>query len=304
MKDIFTDTVEQPRKGVSYIEAYTPTGHNSTVAHATAVFHTDKYYVQANEDYSTYPWCGISICEVKPVKMPKNEASMKYRHIGQENFEDYYTRNYWRLQKTFISEGEYLLSDYGNSYTFMACRDKEYLEIKIFYDVMTIEVSLSSERKPANYRYTAQRSKSITEEKFKQAYNLTLEYLYDAEVALREWTSYWEQIRMLVDGDIPVKGIMVNATLYFDEMTRAIKARKKKIEKQLIETDGTPEERSALRGELKGLDYGLKVIKANRQPADSDRLLFLLYESVLLRLCLQRTRGILGLPRCRRRSSR
>ena len=264
MKDIFTDTVEQPRKGVSYIDAYSHKGVGSSSDHSAAIFHTDKYYVQANEDYNDKPWCGLSICEIRPVKVPKNGRFDKYRAISQENFEDYYTRNYWRLQHAFISGGEYLLERWGSSYKFIACKEKDYLEIKVYYDVTTMEVFLSHENKPANYRYIAKRSTPLTEEVFKQAFNLTLEYLYDAEVALREWASYWEQIRLLMDGDVPVKGILVDASLYFDEMTRAIKARKRKIEKQLIETDGTPEERSALRGELKGLDYGLKVIKANR----------------------------------------
>ncbi len=188
----------------------------------------------------------------------------KYRKIGQEHFEDYYTRNYWRLQKAYIEEAEYHLVDYGKSCKLFGCKDKEYLEISVSYDVTTIEVALSKSRKPCNYRYEIARAKQIPEEIFKQAYLLTLEFLYDAEVALREWPSYYDQIRGLVDNDEPIKGLTINASAYFDEMTRTIKSRKRRIEKQLIETDGTPEERAGLRGELKGLDYCLKVILANR----------------------------------------
>lgn len=264
MKDIIADPIEKPREGVCYIEAFEASCHSTARSSSTAVFHTSKYFVQANEDYRDEPWCGISVCEIKPVKVPVRQKGYKYRAISQDNFEDYYTRNYWRLQKAYIGEGEYHLIESSGSYRFFGCREKEYLEIRVCYEVDSIEVSLSKERKPNNYRYEVLRAKPIPESVFKQAYLLTLEFLYDAEVALREWSSFWEQIRCLADSETPVKGLTVNAAAYFDEMEKTILGRKRKIEKQLIETDGTPEERMSLRGELKGIEYCLKVIRANR----------------------------------------
>ena len=264
MKDIFTDTIETPREGVSYIESFTPSPGMGGTANSRAVFHTAKYLIQASETYDYEPWCGISIVNIKPVKIPARRRNTKYRPIGLDNFDDYYTRNYWRLQKAFIPEGEYFVESYRTSFHIFGSKGKDYLIIEVSYDTDSLEVSLSRERKPQNYRYTVARSKQISEETFKQAYLLTLEYLYDAEVALREWSSYWEQIRLLMNNDTPIKGLTISAASYFDEMEKTIKARKKRIEKQLIETDGSPEERISLRGELKGLDYCLKVIRANR----------------------------------------
>lgn len=264
MKDIFSDPIEKPREGVGYIEAFVPSCHSTARSSSTAVFHTPKYFIQANEEYQDNPWCGISICEIRPVKVPARQKGYKYRAISQDNFEDYYTRNYWRLQKAYVEEGEYYVNGSSGGYTLFGCREKEYMEIRVIYDITTLEVSLSRERKPNNYRYEVLRARPIPESVFKQAYLLTLEFLYDAEVALREWSSYWEHIRCLIDGDTPVKGLTVNAAAYFDEMEKTILGRKRRIEKQLIETDGTPEDRVGLRGELKGLDYCLKVIRANR----------------------------------------
>lgn len=62
----------------------------------------------------------------------------------------------------------------------------------------------------------------------------------------------------------PFSGYLVNPTDTIEQIYKQIESRKIFIEKQLIENDdAAPFQRVQLRGQLEGLDYSLKAIRAN-----------------------------------------
>ena len=62
----------------------------------------------------------------------------------------------------------------------------------------------------------------------------------------------------------PFSGYLVNPTDTIEQIYKKIESRKIFIEKQLIENDdAVPIQRAQLRGQLVGLEYSLKAIKAN-----------------------------------------
>lgn len=64
----------------------------------------------------------------------------------------------------------------------------------------------------------------------------------------------------------PFSGYLVNPTDTIEQIYKQIESRKIFIEKQLIENDDVSSiQRVQLRGQLEGLDYSLKAIKA-RNP--------------------------------------
>ncbi|HQP56539.1 MAG TPA: hypothetical protein PLN83_10545 [Syntrophorhabdus sp.] len=260
MKDILTDPVEQLRDGVCYFQF---TGHptvSSGNGESNVFLATKPYLLSCARNYQQYQFIEFHKEEVKRVSLPKNVKTERYQKIPQGIFDDYYARNYWRLQRSFLEEAEYFVEESNGMLGAFASKGLDFIDI----DVRPWEgeplVKIQTCRKPQNIRYRMNRGKKVDESVFRQIFNLTLELLYDPEVANREVFNYLEQLRMLCDGDEPVRGILINPEQYFGDVRQKLSSRMHRLEWRLIDEDGPVEERAAIRGEIKGLQYALRII--------------------------------------------
>lgn len=263
MKDIHIDPVEQPRDGVYYFE-FSNRYIGSSFTGTNVVFGTKEYFLSCNQNYHVYQGISFEMGGNTKPSIPKNTKYNRYQKITPGVFDDYYARNYWRLQRSFLEDAEYTLKVSDGWIAAFACKELEYLSVDVRYFDGNLWIDMSTSRKPQNYRYEVQRGKPIDESVFRQVFNLTLELLYDPEVAYREVGNFWEQLRMLCDGDEPIRGIMINADYYFNDLRRKITGRIRRLEKRLIDEDGLTDERAAIRGEIKGLHYALRAIDGAR----------------------------------------
>ena len=59
-------------------------------------------------------------------------------------------------------------------------------------------------------------------------------------------------------------GLIIDANKYFDKAKAEMLERKKNIELRLVSVDEPPQKRRELRAEMKGIDFCISVLDANR----------------------------------------
>ena len=98
----------------------------------------------------------------------------------------------------------------------------------------------------------------------KQLFNLTIELLHDPQNLKNLKDEYYKQLSLLIENREPIKGLILNADIAFNEVRTQITDRIESIENRMINFDDSVENRNELRGELKGLKYCLKILDSNR----------------------------------------
>lgn len=264
MKDIITDPIEQPRDGVCYFEFASFPETCFAGSESSVVFNTKEYNLECRKGYQQYQGIAFEKGTISRVSIPKDTKTKKHQKTTHGVFDDYYARNYWRLQRSFLEDADYVVDVSEDRIFAAACKELDYIALYVFYWDGDPRVELYTSRRPTNYKSVFKDGKQVDESVFRQIFNLTLELMYDPEIANREVFNYWEQLRMLCDGDEPVRGITINADYYFNDLRKKVSSRIKHIEKRLIDEDGPAEERAALRGEIKGLKYALRAIDGAR----------------------------------------
>lgn len=222
------------------------------------------YSLKCNDTPKYSPHLSVCIENIKRISVPKKSKYTSAVEITQQSFDDFYKMNYRRLQDESLDDAEFYENDTYDSITLYALQGKKLFCIFTEIDPAFRNICLCMDSSPGRFRSRTHKLKKIEPEVFKQAYHLLLELFYDPELVYQNFESAWSQLDALVHGDQPIHGIRINADVYFDNMIRAIKTRIRRMEKKLIDEDGTPEERARIRGELKGMEYCVKVINEHR----------------------------------------
>lgn len=221
-------------------------------------------YVSINEDWEYTPSIEINYSKEYISEATPADQYVKVKRIIPEIFESYYTSTIRKLNKSFLENGEYYYK-----YNIKRCKlylftDSKQVLIHIDNDIDNFYCNIS----PYNGirgRNTARKEMDILpEEVARQLFNLTIELLYDPQNLKNLKDEYYKQLSLLIEKEEPIKGLILNADIAFNEIRTQITDRIKSIENRMINIDDTTENRNELRGELKGLKYCLKILDGNR----------------------------------------
>lgn len=89
-----------------------------------------------------------------------------------------------------------------------------------------------------------------------------LEFCYDRGGATQ--SSRIPSSQALICKDKPIGGLVIDANRYFDKAKSEMLERKKNIEIRQVSVDEPPQKRRELRAEMKGIDFCISVLDANR----------------------------------------
>ena len=123
-----------------------------------------------------------------------------------------------------------------------------------------IEVSDSTDFNPSIDVFVAKGDKST----FRQVYNLMLEFCHERDAYVQFKETLFAQVQALICNGKPIGGLIIDANKYFDKAKAEILERRKNIELRLVSVDEPPQKRRELRAEMKGIDFCISVLDANR----------------------------------------
>lgn len=105
---------------------------------------------------------------------------------------------------------------------------------------------------------------SLPESTFRQVYNLMLEFCHERDAYVQFKDTLFAQVQALICNGKPIGGLVIDANKYFDKAKAEMLERKKNIELRLVSVDEPPQKRRELRAEMKGIDFCISVLDANR----------------------------------------
>jgi len=206
----------------------------------------------------------------------KNDTKMtgsKYEKVTpmvKDVFLGYYNLALKYMHEHIIDDGEFYLlrhskQFYEAQYFSRNEKDKSNINIKFVDRIQALSVDLDCG--PGHkYRTRFRKEASpITEEQFRQFFNLTIRFIYDPDSYTVFTEDYIKNFQMLCEGDNKIPGFIISAEQIFQHIQSKLQARKEFIEKHLIENDtDSAAERVRLRGELDGILYAISVIISNK----------------------------------------
>lgn len=225
----------------------------------------EKYlYISINEDWEYNPRIEINYSQECISEVTEASQYVKVKRIIPEIFDSYYNSTIRKLSESFLENGEYYYK-----YNIKRCQlylftDTRHVIIDIHNDIDNFYCRIT--------RYTGIRGRNtvrkeldtLPEEVMKQLFSLTIELLHDPQNLKNLKGEYYKQLDLLIEKKEPIKGLILNVDIAFNEVRTQIASRIKTIENRMINFDDTLENRNELRGELKGLKYCLKVLDSNR----------------------------------------
>ncbi|EGK05234.1 hypothetical protein [Dysgonomonas mossii] len=225
----------------------------------------NKYlYVSINEDWEYAPNIEISYSEEYKSEVTLASEYAKVKRIIPEIFNSYYTSTIRKLSESFSENGEYYFK-----YSIKACNlylftDSKHVTIDINNDIDNFYCNFSRYRGIRGRNTARKELDTLPEEVMRQLFNLTIELLHDPQNLKNLKDEYYKQLSLLIENREPIKGLILNADIVFNEVRTQIIDRIESIENRMINFDDTVGNRNELRGELKGLKYCLKILDSNR----------------------------------------
>ena len=104
----------------------------------------------------------------------------------------------------------------------------------------------------------------LPETTFRQVFNLMLEYCHERDAYVQFQDTLFAQVQALICSGKPIGGLVIDANKYFDKAKAEMLERRKNIELRLVSVDESPQKRRELRAEMKGIDFCISVLDANR----------------------------------------
>jgi len=264
MANILDESTPTKRAGIFYSQSFMGYGELHTPSSSYITYLTKECELCCRDLPKYRPLLSACIETCRKVALPKKSSTSRSVEISEKSFDDFYKMNYRRLQDESLDDAEFYENDTYDDIQLYAIQGNKLFSIFTERTPSLRNICMNMESSPGNFRRRAHTLKKIDSAVFKQAYHLLLELFYDPDTVYQNYETAWSQLDALVHGDQPIHGIKINADVYFDNMIRAIKTRARRLEKKLIDEDGTPEERARIRGELKGMEYCLKVINEHR----------------------------------------
>ena len=104
----------------------------------------------------------------------------------------------------------------------------------------------------------------LPETTFRQVFNLMLEYCHGRDAYVQFQDTLFAQVQALICNGKPIGGLIIDANKFFDKAKAEMLERKKNIELRLVSVDEPSQKRRELRAEMKGIDFCISVLDANR----------------------------------------
>ena len=202
------------------------------------------------------------------IQVPKSSKYHKVKRIQEADFLQFFNQTLHYFQHLDINGGEYYIdtNDFAESYAFEAYFEKPHINLSLYinHGIGLTECSLNLSHS-FSYRPGIRRKYVLLpEETFRQAFNLMLEFCHDRGAYTKFQDTLFAQVQALICNDKPIGGLVIDANRYFDKAKAEMLERKKNIELRLVSVDEPPQKRRELRAEMKGIDFCISVLDANR----------------------------------------
>ena len=229
----------------------------------------NEYCLAVSEDAKHEAALCATFCNKKdwPIELPKPFDNEKIKRITKEVYHKYFNANFEELQKVSFHDGEYYLDkdDGGSSITFHAFfrQPSRHYSLRISQDFEYPEVFLEKEMSLVYRRGIANHCKILSEEIFRQAFKLALEFFYDGSAICNNLDKLWETLDLLSSPNAPDEPVQLNEEYYYLRARELMLNRKEEIKLRLLELDDIPSKRRELRAEMKGIDYCVSILDKN-----------------------------------------
>jgi hypothetical protein len=197
---------------------------------------------------------------------PVSTGYEKVTPVLKENFLNHYSLAIEYLQKTPLDEGAFYLyqsSGHSMEVAWYSKNEKKKANFIIDFadDAEDLWLRVSSSTGYPHRPKFRKKGRPITNDRFRQFFNLTLEFLHDSNCYSVLEKDYISKFYLVASEMGSVDRLLISAeklTKIIDELEK----RGNSIAKRLIENDNdSATERAKLRGELEGLGYAIKAIK-------------------------------------------
>ena len=202
------------------------------------------------------------------IQVPKSTKYHKAKRIQEADFLQYFNQTLYRLDHLDTSGGEYYINteDYAKYYELEAFLEASHINITLRInhgaDMFDCRMSIShsfSYRPGIRRKYV-----QLPETTFRQVFNLMLEYCHERDAYVQFQDTLFAQVQALICNGKPIGGLIIDANKYFDKAKAEMIERRKSIELRLVSVDEPPQKRRELRAEMKGIDFCISVLDANR----------------------------------------
>ena len=95
-------------------------------------------------------------------------------------------------------------------------------------------------------------------------FNLRLEYCHERDAYVQFQDTLFAQVQALICNGKHIGRLVIDAKNYFYKAKAEMPERKKNIELRLVSIDEPPQKHRELRAEMKGIDFCISVLDANR----------------------------------------
>ncbi|MBF0647902.1 hypothetical protein IR083_03600 [Dysgonomonas sp. GY75] len=230
----------------------------------TLEFVEKHLYISINENWEYNPRIEINYSQEYISEVTEASQYVKVKRIIPEIFDSYYKSTIQKLSNSFLENGEYYYKYNIKRSQLYLFTDTRHVILDIHNDIDNFYCRIVRYSGIRGRNTVRKEFETLPEEVMKQLFNLTIELLYDPQNFNILKDEYYRQLGLLIEKEEPIKGLILNADMAFEEVRTQITNRIKAIEDRMINFDDTKDNRNELRGELKGLKYSLKVLDGNR----------------------------------------
>lgn len=231
---------------------------------------TKDYEIEVSDSVDFNPMIDVYVARnVKlSIQVPKSSKYHKIKRIQEADFLQYFNQTLYRLDHLETSGVEYYIDseDYAEYYELQAFIEQPHINIKLRVnhgaDMFDCRMSIShsfSYRPGVRRKYV-----QLPESTFRQVFNLMLEYCHERDAYVQFQDTLFAQVQALICSGKPIGGLVIDANKYFDKAKAEMLERRKNIELRLVSVDEPPQKRRELRAEMKGIDFCISVLDANR----------------------------------------
>ena len=229
-----------------------------------------EFEIEVSDSVDFNPMIDVYIAknEKLSIQVPKSSKYQKVKRIQEEDFLHYFNQTLYRFDHLETTGGEYYIDteDYAEYYKLEAFIEKPHINITLCIhhgaDMCDCRMSVSH---TFGYRPGIRRNfVPLSESTFRQVFNLMLEFCHERDAYKQFQDTLFAQVQALICNDKPIGGLIIDANKYFDKAKAEMLERRKNIELRLVSVDESPQKRRELRAEMKGIDFCISVLDANR----------------------------------------
>lgn len=231
---------------------------------------TKDYEIEVSDSVDFNPSIDVYVTrnEKLSIQVPKSTKYHKVKRILAADFLQYFNQTLYKLDHLETSGGEYYINtdDYAKYYELEAFLEASHINITLRInhgaDMFDCRMSIShsfSYRPGIRRKYV-----QLPETTFRQVFNLMLEYCHERDAYVQFQDTLFAQVQALICSGKPIGGLVIDANKYFDKAKAEMLERRKNIELRLVSVDEPPQKRRELRAEMKGIDFCISVLDANR----------------------------------------